>query len=168
MIKIIAKDGVEIPQQGSEKAVGYDIVANNIITAYKGAQEVDKEKLERIRAGFERAGYIKLRPFERVLFGSGLILADMSDGLELQVRPRSGIALKRGLTVLNTPGTIDPDYRGEIGIIVCNVTPFLSHIDKNERIAQLVPKTTIVVPITETTESSSTTRGAGGFGSTGV
>ena len=110
---------------------------------------------------------ISLAPGSRVLMPTGLAIA-LPEGYEAQVRPRSGLALKNGVTVLNSPGTIDADYRGEIGIILINHgdTPFV--VTRGMRIAQL-----IVAPVTqlswvETTELPTTTRGTGGYGSTGM
>ena len=110
---------------------------------------------------------ISLAPGARALIPTGLAIA-LPDGHEAQVRPRSGLALKNGVTVLNSPGTIDADYRGEIGVILINHgdAPFV--VTRGMRIAQL-----IVAPVTqlswvETTELPTTTRGAGGYGSTGT
>jgi|TARA_B110000263_G_C14952097_1_gene348560 dUTP pyrophosphatase len=110
---------------------------------------------------------ISLAPGSRVLMPTGLAIA-LPEGYEAQVRPRSGLALKNGVTVLNSPGTIDADYRGEIGIILINHgdAPFV--VTRGMRIAQL-----IVAPVTqlswvETTELPTTTRGTGGYGSTGM
>jgi dUTP pyrophosphatase len=110
---------------------------------------------------------ISLAPGSRVLMPTGLAIA-LPEGYEAQVRPRSGLALKNGVTVLNSPGTIDADYRGEIGVILINHgdAPFV--VTRGMRIAQL-----IVAPVTqlswvETTELPTTTRGTGGYGSTGM
>ena len=113
---------------------------------------------------------------ERRLFKTGFACA-IPEGYELQVRPRSGLALKLGLTVVNTPGTIDSDYRGEIGIILLNTNPknsFDNFIDTNsveiargDRIAQLVLAPVTQGSVEEVDELDETTRGAGGFGSTG-
>ena len=110
---------------------------------------------------------ISLAPGSRVLMPTGLAIA-LPEGYEAQVRPRSGLALKNGVTVLNSPGTIDADFRGEIGVILINHgdAPFV--VTRGMRIAQL-----IVAPVTqlswvETTELPTTTRGTGGYGSTGM
>ncbi|MDR0631506.1 MAG: dUTP diphosphatase [Holosporales bacterium] len=107
-----------------------------------------------------------LAPLERVLVPLGLAIA-LPDGVEAQVRSRSGLALKHGVCVLNSPGTIDPDYRGEIGAILINLgaEPFL--IERGARIAQIVFAKFIRVEPDVVDTLPSTTRGAGGFGSTG-
>ena len=109
---------------------------------------------------------VLLPPGERRLIPTGIRI-EIPKGFEAQVRPRSGLALKHGVTVLNAPGTIDSDYRGEIGVILINHGENPFEIDRGDRIAQLVisPVTTVdFVPILELNE---TARGAGGFGSTG-
>jgi dUTP pyrophosphatase len=110
---------------------------------------------------------IELKPGERMLVPTGLFV-EIPHGYELQVRPRSGLALKHGITCLNTPGTIDADYRGEIGVILVNLGKENFSIQSGDRIAQLVPA---MVPkinwiIRETLEKSN--RGSGGFGHTGT
>ena len=107
-----------------------------------------------------------LRPLERALVPTGLYIA-LPPGFEAQVRPRSGLAAKHGITVLNTPGTIDADYRGEIKVILVNMsnTPFV--IVPGERIAQMVVARHERVEWQETDSLDETARGAGGFGSTG-
>jgi dUTP diphosphatase len=106
-----------------------------------------------------------LKPGERALVPTGLVL-ELPPGYEAQVRPRSGLALKHGVTVLNSPGTIDSDYRGEVKVLLINLGPEAFEIRRGERIAQMV-----VAPVTHATllgvkALSSTARGAGGFGST--
>ncbi len=110
---------------------------------------------------------IELKPLERALVKTGLFM-EIPVGYECQVRPRSGLALKQGISVLNAPGTIDADYRGEVGVILVNLSdqPFV--INDGERIAQLVFAQVEQAQWTETEELSETDRGAGGFGSTGV
>ena len=103
----------------------------------------------------------------RALVPTGLALA-LPPGHEAQVRPRSGLALKRGVTVLNTPGTIDAGYRGEIGVILFNTSSEPFEVKPGDRIAQLVIAPVLRAEIRETTELDDTDRGAGGFGSTGV
>ena len=105
-------------------------------------------------------------PGERMLVPTGLYL-EVPAGLECQVRPRSGLALKKGITVLNTPGTIDSDYRGEIGVILINLSNENFTIEPNDRIAQLVFCPVIQVTLIETDALESSDRGTGGFGSTG-
>ena len=168
MIKFKLEEGIELPKFESALASGFDVVAHSIIKVYKGDKEVTGEKLDKVRQSFNDRGYIKLRPFERVLFGTGLTLADINTSLEIQVRPRSGVSLKRGLFVANSPGTIDADYRGACGVIIYNSTPFLNQVDKGERIAQFVPAYCAERPeITSSEDVNSTERGEGGFGSTG-
>jgi dUTP pyrophosphatase len=110
---------------------------------------------------------ISLKPLERALVKTGLFI-ELPLGYEAQVRPRSGLALKKGITVLNSPGTVDADYRGEIGVILVNLSsePFV--IENGERIAQLVIAKHERAEWNEVTALSETQRGAGGFGSTGV
>lgn len=110
---------------------------------------------------------VTLYPGERKLIPTGIAIA-MPEGLEAQVRPRSGLALKHGITCLNTPGTIDADYRGEIGVILINLgyEPFTIH--RGDRIAQLVFQVVPRVELVEVEELPPSERGAGGFGSTGV
>jgi dUTP pyrophosphatase len=110
---------------------------------------------------------IVLKPLERKLVPTGLFIA-LPAGFEAQVRPRSGLAFKKGITVLNTPGTIDADYRGEIGVILVNISSEDFTIEDGERIAQLVIAKHEQASWIEVKELSSTERGAGGFGSTGV
>jgi len=107
-----------------------------------------------------------LQPLERKLFKTGLYL-EIPVGMEAQVRPRSGLAYKQGLTVLNSPGTIDADYRGEVGVILANLSNEEVKIEKGERIAQLVFAKFEQINWEETKELSETERGTGGFGSTG-
>ena len=109
---------------------------------------------------------IELAPLERALVKTGLFIA-LPEGTEAQVRPRSGLALKKGLSVLNSPGTIDADYRGEIGVILVNLSNEKVTIEPGERIAQLVIANYIQVEWQEQDGLEETERGAGGFGSTG-
>lgn len=175
MIKISLKktiEEVEIPSFGSELSSGFDVKAMRILKVFKGDTEVIGERFEKIQKAFEEKGSIKLRAFERVLFDTGLQVADIEHRIadtmiELQVRSRSGIALKQGLIVANQPGTIDEDYRGTIGVILMNSTPFLSEIKKGERIAQIVPGYVPAYRIGFTEEVAETERGNKGFGSSG-
>lgn len=175
MIKISLKktiEEVEIPSFGSELSSGFDVKAMRILKVFKGDTEVIGERFEKIQKAFEEKGSIKLRAFERVLFDTGLQVADIEHRIadtmiELQVRSRSGIALKQGLIVANQPGTIDEDYRGTIGVILMNSTPFLSEIKKGERIAQIVPGYVPAYRIDFTEEVTETERGNKGFGSSG-
>lgn len=168
MIKFKLEENVTLPKYQSEGAVGMDVIANSIIKVFKGDVEITGEKLKKIKEGFKERGYIKLRPFERMLFGTGVTLAKMDNDLEIQVRSRSGKALKQGLIVINQPGTIDPDYRGEIGVIIYNSSPFLNKIELSERIAQLVVNEIVKPKIEVVSEVSKTKRGFDGFGSTGT
>ncbi len=118
-----------------------------------------------IRANTETT--IVIQPLDRVLIKTGLFL-EMENGLECQVRPRSGLALKKGLSVLNTPGTIDADYRGEIGVILVNLSNLEVSIEDGERIAQLVFCKVEHVSLTEVAVLNESERGVGGFGSTGL
>ena len=108
-----------------------------------------------------------LKPLERSIVGTGLFI-ELPKGYEAQVRPRSGLAAKKGITVLNAPGTIDADYRGEIGVILVNLSNEDFVIENGERIAQLVISKHERAEWIEVKELSETSRGAGGFGSTGV
>jgi len=110
---------------------------------------------------------ITLQPMERTLVPTGLFL-ELPAGIEAQVRPRSGLALKKGITVLNAPGTIDADYRGEVGVILINLSHEDFVINDGERVAQLVIAAHERAEWNEVSVLSETERGAGGFGSTGV
>lgn len=110
---------------------------------------------------------ITLKPLERKLIPTGLFLA-LPSGTEAQVRPRSGLALKKGLTVLNAPGTIDADYRGEVGVILVNLSNEEVNITPGERIAQLVLAKYEHINWEKTQVLEDTQRGSGGFGSTGT
>lgn len=110
---------------------------------------------------------INIEPLGRALIKTGLFL-EMEIGLECQVRPRSGMALKKGITVLNTPGTIDADYRGEVGVILVNLSNETVTIEDGERVAQLVFCKVEQVQLLEVEALNESTRGEGGFGSTGV
>jgi len=110
---------------------------------------------------------VMIKPLERTLVKTGLFMA-LPVGFEAQVRPRSGLALKKGITVLNTPGTIDADYRGEIGVILVNLSNKEFLVNDGDRIAQLVIAAHVQAEWDEVTLLEETTRGSGGFGSTGV
>jgi dUTP pyrophosphatase len=110
---------------------------------------------------------VTLAPGERGLVPTGLAIA-LPPGFEAQVRPRSGLALKHGITLLNSPGTIDADYRGEIGVVLVNLGQAPFTIERGLRIAQLVVAPVSRVTWVETDALTETTRGAGGFGSTGI
>ena len=110
---------------------------------------------------------IVLKPLERCLVPTGLYMA-LPEGYEAQVRPRSGLALKRGITVLNSPGTIDADYRGEVGVILVNLSNEDFIIEDGERIAQMVIARYEQVEWKSVEVLTETERGAGGFGHTGI
>ncbi len=141
-VKVINKSSHELPAYETNASAGMDIRAN-----------IDAP--------------IELKPMERVLVKTGLFL-EIPAGFECQVRPRSGLALKKGITVLNAPGTIDADYRGEVGVILINLSSENFVIEDGERIAQLVFAKFEQATWEQTQELSETDRGAGGFGSTGV
>lgn len=141
-IKIINKSNNPLPRYESEQAAGMDI-----------------------RCAIDAP--VTLHPLEHKLIKTGLFL-ELPAGFEAQIRPRSGLALKRGLTVLNTPGTIDADYRGEIGVILINLSSEDQTIEPGERICQMVIARHEQPEVIEVEELSETERGAGGFGHSGV
>ena len=108
---------------------------------------------------------VTLKPLERKLIATGLLM-ELPQGFEAQVRPRSGLAIKNGITVLNTPGTIDADYRGEIGVILVNLSAESFTVNDGDRIAQMVIAKHETAIWDEVDELSETDRGEGGFGST--
>jgi len=140
-LRIINKSNNPLPRYESEQAAGMDIRCN--------IQEA-----------------LTLQPLERKLIPTGLYI-ELPAGYEAQIRPRSGLALKRGLTVLNTPGTIDADYRGEVGVILINLSGEPQTIEQGERICQMVIARHEQPEIVEVKELSETERGAGGFGHSG-
>ncbi len=110
---------------------------------------------------------ITIKPLERILIPTGLYIA-LPVGTEAQIRPRSGLAYKYGLTVLNSPGTIDADYRGEVKVLLVNLSPVEVAVNDGDRIAQMVVARYEQVRFTEVATLGDTVRGAGGFGSTGT
>ncbi|RFM30594.1 dUTP diphosphatase [Deminuibacter soli] len=134
--------------------------SNNPLPAYAttGSSGMD------IRAFLETP--IQLQPLERTLVPTGLYM-ELPEGLEAQVRPRSGLAIKQGITCLNTPGTIDADYRGEIKVILINLSNEVQVINPGDRIAQVVIQKVEQVQWAEVAVINETQRGAGGFGHTG-
>ena len=118
-----------------------------------------------LRANLETA--VTLKPLERTIIKTGLFI-ELPIGIEAQVRPRSGLAAKKGITVLNAPGTVDADYRGEIGVILVNLSNEDFVIENGERIAQLIIAKHERAEWEEVNKLNETARGAGGFGSTGV
>ena len=139
-VKVRCQDGATLPAYATEGASGLDLRSTVEVT---------------------------LRPMARALVPTGLFL-EMPEGVEAQVRPRSGLALKNGVTVLNTPGTIDSDYRGELKIILINLGSEAFTVKSGDRIAQLVFATVTRADLVAAEELGTTTRGAGGFGSTGL
>ncbi|WP_298779360.1 dUTP diphosphatase [uncultured Polaribacter sp.] len=141
-VQIINKSKHQIPAYETEGSAGMDLRA-------------------------ELAESITLKPLERAIVKTGLFIA-LPVGFEAQVRPRSGLAAKKGITVLNSPGTVDADYRGEIGVILVNLSNEEFVVNDGERIAQLVIAKHERVNWQEVEVLNETERGAGGFGSTGV
>jgi dUTP pyrophosphatase len=134
--------------------------SNNPLPKYESAQAAGMD----LRTSIDEP--VTLQPLERKLFPTGLFL-ELPAGYEAQVRPRSGLAMKHGITVLNTPGTIDADYRGEVGVILVNLSGEAFTIEPGERIAQMVIARHEQPEVMEVTELSQTERGAGGFGHSG-
>ena len=120
-------------------------------------------------AGYDvrSAAAVDLAPGQLALVPTGLVM-ELPEGIECQVRPRSGLALKHGITLTNSPGTIDPDYRGELGIILQNLGAAPVRLERGERIAQLVFARFEAPRVVEAADLAGTRRGEGGFGSTGV
>lgn len=141
-VKIINKSANELPRYATPYAAGMDLRAN--LTAP-----------------------VTLRPLERKLIPTGIFI-QLPEGYECQIRPRSGLALKKGITVLNSPGTIDADYRGEIGVILVNLSDEAFVVEHGERICQMVVArhATVEWDVVDALDESS--RGAGGFGHTGT
>lgn len=140
-VKIINKSAHKLPHYETEASAGMDLRAN--IT-----------------------DPVTLEPLERHIVKTGLFI-ELPVGYEAQVRPRSGLAAKKGITVLNSPGTIDADYRGEIGVILVNLSNETFTIENGERVAQLVISKHEHISWEEVEVLEETVRGAGGFGSTG-
>jgi len=141
-IKVINKSKHPLPQYETDHSAGVDLRAN-------------------------LNDPVLLEPLERALIKTGLFI-ELPIGHEAQIRPRSGLSYKKGISVLNSPGTIDADYRGEIGVILVNLSNEAVTIEDGERIAQMVIGRHETAEWEETTELVSTERGAGGFGSTGT
>jgi dUTP pyrophosphatase len=140
-IKVINRSAFELPKHETPLAAGMDVRANTT----EG---------------------VVLKPLERAMVPTGLYV-ELPAGVEMQVRPRSGLAAKHGVTVLNSPGTIDADYRGEIRVILVNLSQEPFEVKPGERIAQLVVARHERVEWSAVEELSGTERGVGGFGSTG-
>lgn len=141
-VRVVKKTNQQLPAYETELSAGMDIRA-----------ELDSS--------------VVLNAGSRTLIPTGLYL-EIPPGYEVQVRPRSGLAYKRGLTVLNAPGTIDADYRGELGVLLINTSSDEQTIEPGERIAQLVISPVYRVEWIEVDELGETDRGSGGFGSTGI
>ena len=141
-IRIINNSGNPLPEYSTEWSSGLDL-----------------------RANLEEP--VTLKPLERTLIPTGLYI-ELPEGYEAQIRPRSGLTLKKGITVLNTPGTIDADYRGEIGIIVINLSNDPVEITHGERICQMVVSQVEKIELEEAEKINETPRAAGGFGHTGT
>ena len=141
-IKIINKSSHSLPKYETESSAGMDIRAF-----------IDKS--------------IILKPMERIVVGTGLYLS-LPMGFEAQVRPRSGLAIKNGITVLNSPGTIDADYRGEVGVILVNLSKDIFTINDGDRIAQLIIAEHSSIKWEEVKKLNKSNRGSSGFGSTGI
>jgi dUTP pyrophosphatase len=133
------------------------------LPAYQSPQAAGMDLLAAVPADAP----LVIGPGERALIPTGLVVA-LPEGTEAQVRPRSGLALRHGITVLNTPGTIDADYRGEIGVIVINLSHESFIVSRGMRVAQLVVQPVIRARIQEVDQLDETFRGSGGFGSTGT
>jgi len=149
------------------KASGFDLYAYDVKRVYihsGGNGEVLLDTPEKIKRRMLEKDILELQCNERALVGTG-IKATIGEGYELQIRPRSGKALKQGLTVVNTPGTVDASYRGEIGIIIMNTSRKVQTIKLGEAIAQMVPMKVELPELTEM-DLDTTTRGSDGFGST--
>lgn len=160
-VKVQDAEGLELPKYATEGSAGFDLIARNLKIVYDGIKEINMDKL----AYTVHKGYFVLRPFERALVGTGLFL-ELPEGSELDIRPRSGLSLKRGITVVNSPGTIDSDYRGEICVIIMNNTKYLSRINFGEAIAQGVLLNYDTAEWEIVKSVSKTERGEGGFGHT--
>lgn len=150
-IKVVREDwadpGVALPSYATPGAAGADLRANF--------------------AGAERGDGVVLGPMERRIIPTGLRV-EIPDGFEMQIRPRSGLALKLGLSLPNTPGTIDSDYRGPLGVLLINLGPEPAHIAHGARIAQAIVAPVARAEFALAAELSDSDRGAGGFGSTGA
>ena len=135
-------EGIELPSYATEHSAGLDL-----------------------RAAVEEP--VVLKPMERAVIPTGFVF-EIPEGYEGQVRPRSGLALRKGITVLNSPGTVDADYRGEVKVILINLGDEEVVIKRGDRIAQMIIAPVSRVQLVEVEEVSQTSRGEGGFGSTGI
>ena len=134
--------------------------SNNTLPAYETINAAGMD----LRANLEAP--VSLKPLERKLVPTGLFI-ELPEGFEAQIRPRSGLAYKHGISIVNAPGTIDADYRGEIGVLLVNLSDQVFEINPGERIAQMVVARHEKVEWQEVESLTETTRGAGGYGHTG-
>ena len=141
-IKIVNKGNQPLPEYATPQSAGVDLRAN-----------IDEP--------------VELKPLSRALIPTGLHIA-LPEGYEAQIRPRSGLAIKKGITCLNTPGTIDADYRGDIGVILINLSAETFIVNPGERIAQMIINKFEKIEFELVNELDETERGEGGFGHTGV
>ncbi|KQQ56621.1 deoxyuridine 5'-triphosphate nucleotidohydrolase [Rhizobium sp. Leaf311] len=144
LLRLPHGEGLELPSYETAGAAGMDL-----------------------RAAVEEGAPLVLKPGARALVPTGLVF-EVPEGYEAQIRPRSGLAIKNGITCLNTPGTVDSDYRGEVKVILANLGQEDFVVERAMRIAQVVIAPVTQVTLVEVTQTSQTLRGAGGFGSTGV
>ncbi|ANL32486.1 dUTP diphosphatase [Rhizobium phaseoli] len=144
LIRLANGEGLELPAYESQGAAGMDL-----------------------RAAVDGDAPLTLLPGKRALVPTGFIF-EIPEGFEGQVRPRSGLAFKHGITCLNSPGTVDSDYRGEVKVLLANLGEEAFVIERGMRIAQMVIAPVTQARVAEITAASETARGAGGFGSTGV
>ncbi len=144
LLRLPHGEGLELPSYETAGAAGMDL-----------------------RAAVEEGAPLVLKPGARALVSTGLVF-EVPEGYEAQIRPRSGLAIKNGITCLNTPGTVDSDYRGEVKVILANLGQEDFVVERAMRIAQVVIAPVTQVTLVEVTQTSETLRGAGGFGSTGV
>jgi dUTP pyrophosphatase len=141
-VKVVNSSGNPLPDYSTSSSAGMDV-----------------------RANLEQA--VSLKPLERKLIPTGLFM-ELPKGFEAQIRPRSGLALKKGISVLNTPGTIDADYRGEIGIILVNLSNEAFVVEHGERICQMVINKVETIQWSKVESLDESERGEGGFGHTGT
>ncbi|WP_416408033.1 dUTP diphosphatase [Agrobacterium rosae] len=144
LLRLAHADGIDLPSYETSGAAGMDL-----------------------RAAVPADEPLVLKPGARALVPTGFIF-EVPQGFEAQIRPRSGLAIKNGITCLNTPGTVDSDYRGEVKVILANLGQDDFVIERGMRIAQMVIAPVTQVAVFEVTETSDTARGTSGFGSTGV
>lgn len=159
-VKLNLLEGVKAPKYAKKGDAGFDFVAHSF-KMLNGEDKYTHNLYEILEND-----YVHIQPLDRLLVGTG-VFAEIPQGTEIQVRPRSGLAVKQGLSVLNSPGTIDSNYRGEIGVILVNLSPTHITIRKGDRIAQGVLSKCEEAEFEITTELSKTSRGSEGFGSTG-